>query len=63
VNAWIHVFPLERGLQRRVLEEGSVLDRLVHAHEVLEEDAARTDREMADLRVPHLSVRQPDGLT
>src|SRR5580765_7779620 len=53
---------LEGCLQHGVLEEGAVLDRLVHAHEVLEEDAARPDREVADLRVAHLPGRQPDSL-
>src|SRR5262245_35914091 len=53
---------LECSRQSGVLEEGAVLDRLVHAHEVLEEHAARTNREMADLGVPHLAVRKTDGL-
>ena len=40
----------------------SRLDRPVHAHEILVEDAARADRQMADLGVAHLAVRQADGL-
>src|SRR6266498_1399440 len=52
----------ERPLQRFVLEEGAVLDRLVHTHEVLEEDASRADREVTDLRIPHLAGRESDGL-
>ena|SRR5437588_2660583 len=54
---------LEGGLQRRVLEEGAVRDRLVHAHEVLEKDTSGADREVADFGVPHLSRRQPDRLS
>src|SRR5579864_631893 len=59
----VHVLPaLERRAQRLVLEEAAVLDRTVHAHEILEEDAAGTDGEVADLRVAHLTRRQPDRL-
>src|SRR5215475_9798192 len=54
--------PLERPSERVVLEEFAGLDRLVHAYEVLEEDAARADREVADLGVPHLALRQADRL-
>src|SRR2546421_577994 len=53
---------LERAAQRLVLEELAAFDRLVHAHEVLEEDAARADREVPDLGVAHLACRQADGL-
>src|SRR4029453_18229637 len=56
------VGPLERRHERLVLEERAVLDRLVDAHQVLEEDATRADREVADLRVPHLAGRQPHRL-
>src|SRR3954471_3699009 len=45
-----------------VLEERAVLNRLVHAHEVLEEDAPRPNRQVADLRVAHLTGWQADGL-
>ncbi len=48
--------------QRVVREERAVLDRDVDAHQVLEEDATRSDREVPDLRVAHLARRQPDGL-
>src|SRR3954471_15466470 len=51
---------LERGRKGRVLEEGAVLDRLVHAHQILKQHSAGADREMADLAVSHLSRRQPD---
>src|SRR5690348_12441290 len=54
--------PLKRPDQRGVLEQGSVRDRAVHPLEVLVEDAPRTDRQMADLRVAHLPGRQADGL-
>ena len=54
--------PLERAVERRVLEERAVADRDVHALEILEEDPARADREMADLGVAHLALRQPDRL-
>ena len=53
---------LEGGAQDRVVEELARLDRLVHAHEVLEEDAARADGEMPDLGVAHLAGRQADRL-
>src|SRR5581483_5017559 len=53
---------LEGGAKRLVLEELAALDRLVHAHEILEEDAPRPDGEVPDLGVPHLSRRQPDRL-
>src|SRR5262249_44697391 len=54
---------LERGDERRVLEEGTVGNCPVDAHEVLEEDAAGPDREVADFGVAHLSVREAYGLT
>ena len=53
---------LEGGHERGVLEEGAVLDRLVHPHQVLEEHAAGADRQVADLGVAHLSRRQADRL-
>ena len=53
---------LEGAAQRGVLEELAGLDRPVHAHEVLEEDAARADRQVADLGVAHLALRQADRL-
>ena len=40
----------------------AVRDRPVHALEVLQQDPARSDREVPDLRVAHLAVRQADGL-
>ena len=46
---------LERARQHRALEERAVLDRLVHAHQVLVEPAAGADRQVADLAVPHLA--------
>ena len=55
--------PLEGAVERRVLEERAVADRDVHALEILEEDPARADREMADLGVAHLALRQPDRLS
>src|SRR5512132_4680726 len=54
---------LERSDERGVLEERPIRDRAVHALEVLVENAAGADRQMADLRVAHLAVRQPDRLT
>ena len=48
--------------QRGVLEERPVLDRLVHPHQVLEEDAAGADRQVPDLGVAHLTGRQADRL-
>ena len=52
---------LERAAEDGVLEERAVLDRLVHAHEVLEQDPPRADRQVTDLGVAHLAVREPDG--
>src|SRR5437763_4236035 len=54
--------PLEGTDERRVREERAVLDRTVHALEVLVKDAARADRQMADLGVPHLARGQADRL-
>src|SRR5581483_4829463 len=48
--------------QRLVLEERPVLDRAIHAHQILEEDAAGADGQVADLGVAHLAGRQPDRL-
>src|SRR2546429_6455932 len=53
---------LERGEERGVLEEGPVLDRLVHPHQVLVEPAAGADRQVTDLGVPHLARREPRRL-
>jgi hypothetical protein len=53
---------LERAAEGRILEERSVGDRPVHAHQVLVEDPPRADRQVADLGVPHLTGRQPDRL-
>ena len=53
----------ESGREGGILEERSVLDRLVHAHEVLEEDAAGADRQVTHLRVPHLAGREADGFS
>ena len=53
---------LEGADERGVLEERAVADRDVHALEILEEDPARADREMADLGVAHLALGQPDRL-
>ena len=54
---------LERATHSLVLEEIAALDRPVHTHEILEEDAARADREVSHLGIAHLTVRQADGLT
>ena len=56
------VTAFERGREHGVLEERAVLDRLVHAHQVLEKDAPGTDRQVTDLRVAHLTGRQPNRL-
>ena len=50
----------ERADERLVLEEGAVLDRRVHAHQVLKEDPPRADRQVAYLGVPHLTGWEPD---
>src|SRR5436190_6368657 len=54
--------PLERALEGGAVEEGSILDRLVHAHQILVEPAAGADRQVPDLGIAHLPRRQPDGL-
>ena len=56
----VHVAaPVERRLQSGVLEEGAVRDRTVDPLQVLVEHAPRADRQVADLRVPHLARRSP----
>ena len=52
----------ERRDERLVLGERAVRDRAIHAREILEQDPARADREVADLRVPHLARREPHRL-
>ena len=47
----------------RIVEDRAVADGQVHAHQILEQDAARADRQVADLRVAHLPRRQADRLT
>src|SRR5439155_2263063 len=46
-----------------VLEERLVLDRAVHAHEILVEPPPRADRQVADLAVSHLAGGQAGGFT
>ena len=53
---------LEGADERGVLEERPVLDRLVHAHQVLEEHATGADRQVPDLGVAHLARRKADRL-
>ena len=50
----------ERSDQCRVREQRAVADRRVSPGQVLQEDAARADREMPDLGVAHLALWQPD---
>ena len=45
-----------------ILLEGAVLDGVVNARELLEDDAAGADVEVADLGVAHLTVGQADVL-
>ena len=47
--------------ERLVGEQRAILHRPRHAHEVLEEDPSRADREVAHLRVAHLALGQADG--
>src|SRR6266545_4142717 len=54
---------LECAHQCRILEEGPIFDRLVDAHEVLEQNASGADRQVSDLTVAHLARRQTDRLT
>ncbi len=51
----------EHAEQRLVVEERAVGDGRAYAHEILEEDPSRADREVPDLGVPHLAVGQADG--
>ena len=44
-----------------VLEERAVLDRFADAQQVLPDDRARAEVEVADLGVAHLAFGQPDG--
>ena len=55
--------PLERADEGGIDEDRAVADGQVDAHQVLEQDAAGADREVADLRVAHLPRRQADRLT
>src|SRR5688572_9682804 len=45
------------------VEEIAALDRAVDAHQVLEDDAACPDGEVADLGVPHLPRWEPNGFS
>src|SRR5258708_29177386 len=53
---------VEGTAQHRILEERAVLDRLVHAHQVLVEPAPGADRQVADLAVSHLTGWQAGRL-
>ena len=55
--------PRERRAECSVLEERAVANGDVDAHQILEQHPARADRQMADLGVAHLAVRQPHRLT
>ena len=52
----------QRGDQRLVLAQRPVLDGLVDPREVLRDDRARAEVEVAHLGVAHLARRQADGL-
>ena len=51
-----------RGLERLVLRQRPVLDRGVDAREVLRDDRAGAEVEVADLGVAHLALREPHRL-
>src|SRR5262249_9389112 len=51
----------ERGEEHVVLEERAVRNRAIDSLEILQQDAARPEREVADLRVAHLTRRKADG--
>ena len=53
---------LQRRLQHLVLGQRAVLDRRVDAREVLRDDRAGAEVEVADLGVAHLPLGQPDAL-
>ncbi len=53
--------PLEHALPGRASRHRAVIDGVGDAHQVLFEDAARSQREVADLGVAELPVRQADG--
>ena len=54
--------PLESADEGGIDEDRAVADGQVHPHQILEQDAARADRQVADLRVAHLPRRQADRL-
>ncbi len=49
--------------QRRVGEEFAAPDRVVDMHDVLSNDVACAEDQMADLGVTHLTIRKADGMT
>src|SRR5579884_76075 len=49
--------------ERRILEEGTVVHCPRHSSEVLVHHGPGPEVQMADFRVPHLTIRQADGQT
>ena len=54
---------LESADEGRIREDRAVANSEVHPHQILEQDAARADRQVADLGVAHLPRREADRLT
>ena len=59
---WTAAAARECRLQRLVLAERAVGDGLVHAHEILVQPTTGPERQVADFRVAHLTVGNPDRL-
>ena len=57
---WTRSTPSKRGLQHRVARQRAVGDGLVDARQVLADDRAGAEVEVADLGVAHLPLGQPD---
>ena len=53
---------VHRLVQLRIFKEGTVFDRICDQRQILIDDAAGTDIEVADFAVAHLSLRQADSL-
>ena len=53
---------VERRPERAAVGEGAVGDRVVDTHEIRVQPPTRPDRQMADLRVAHLTRGQPGSL-
>ena len=62
LRGWTKVPIIVLSARQASNEKVAALDRAVDPHEVLVDHAARADREMTDLGVPHLPAREADRL-